>query len=388
MDNNLATFPVRTWQLCWYVLIAVSGIIGNSIIIYLAFVSKKGGINRKAPFNIYLIALAITDLLACICCVPVYLLSTSAIKHQESDLMCKIVTGYFLPFWFLDASVFLLSALAIERWRVIVKPFAKLTKPKVRFVLLGIVGIFLLSVMTQSPVIYGEYYVPSGGEIGNWCKFVHRGVFAKILHYNSLFFKTVVPCGIFIYCFWTIRKTLSVRSARLRAQMSVKGITQREQQQQAFLLRRTKQTINTMRLVVIAFLLCVAINEIAFLLLKSVIGITELEWNSPAYQFTVLLRYTNSCINPVLYGFKSKIFRTRLKESFRCTGGVIPTENGAVHFNNSNKSVAMKGGNARDRKMHYNSSKKTVSMKSERSLSVFFVETPSSKDSVFDSRID
>ena len=366
--DDLETFPVRTWQLCWYVLIAFSGTIGNSIVIYLAFVAKKGGINRKAPFNIYLIALAITDLLACLCCVPVYLLSTSDIRHLESDWMCKIVTGYFLPFWFLDASVFLLAALAIERWRVIVKPFAKLTKPKVRYVLLIIVGVFLLSVVTQSPVIYGAHYVSSEGEIGNWCQFVQRDVISKFLHYFSLFFKTVVPFVIFIYCFWTIRKTLSARSARLREQMSAKGTTRREQQQNTFLLRRTKQTVNTMRLVVMAFLVCVALNEVAFLLLKSVINITQLEWNSPYYQFTVLLRYTNSCINPVLYGFKSKIFRTRLKECFRC-GGERGTENSA--------------------RVLYNNSRKTVSMKSERSLSVFFIQTPPFQDQlVQDSQID
>ncbi|XP_066935397.1 5-hydroxytryptamine receptor 1F-like [Clytia hemisphaerica] len=373
------SFHIRIWQLIWYCVICLFGTLGNSLIIYLATVAKKGGIDRKAPFNIYLVALAVTDFLVCLSSLPTYILSTNIFYHPSNEggqWMCKLLTGYFIPFWFMDVSVFLLAALAIERWRVIVKPYAKLRRPKLRSTLLVITMVTLLGIITQAPILYAAHYVGSKmADIGNVCSYTHQDLTSKLLHYNQLLLETIIPTLIFFVCFYQMYKTLSKRKQTLRTQLtayqqtsistekqptssnnnekkiehkncvqrqkslkihfsglqekinmqcsSLKRFVKRPQptvsplQQQTHALKRTKQTINSMLLVVVSFIVCVFINEILFLLTKQVLNITNLQWNSEIYQISVMLRFTNSCINPLIYGLKSKVFRDRLKETLR-----------------------------------------------------------------------
>ena len=147
---------------------------------------------------------------------------------------------------------------------------------------------------------------------------------------------------------------------------SLKRFVKRQQtavsplQQQAHALKRTKQTINSMLLVVVSFIVCVFINEILFSLTKQVLDVTNLQWNSEIYQISVMLRFTNSCINPLIYGLKSKVFRDRLREAFNLSRK--PRGLSETHFEEAHKQC--------------------------RSLSVFYVSSSSVKDGLEETKFN
>ena len=328
---NKVYFPLREWQLAWYTIISLTGIIGNLLVIYLALTTTKSmkydrtrRIDHKAPFNIYLVSLAFIDFLISLSCIPIYVLSTSAFDHPSGtagEWICKIVTGYFLSFLMLDISAFLLVAITIERRRAIMDPFSRLKDDTIWKTVAIIIFVVILSLITQAPIIYGSHYSVTEPNTGNSCFFFFDDLAMKIIYYSSKLLQTIVPSVIFFICFWQIRKQLANRSSNITRHLKAYRRTVVYKKKVAFAMKRTNDTVNTMRLVVIAYLLCVVMNQVFFITSKSVLNITSHSWNSHFYQFTVMLRFSNSCINPILYGLKSKVFRTRFKEVFGFNNG-------------------------------------------------------------------
>ena len=316
MSSN--TFPVRVWQLVWYIWISIAGITGNSIVIYVSFNSKD--IQRKAPFNVYLLTLAIVDLLISIFAIPIYILSTNYFKHPSGEVgewLCKTITGYFLIFILLDMSVFLLVAVTIERRRAIIKPFSILTQQTMTKTLAVVFSIIMLGFVTQIQALIGSHYSEQNATVGNSCVYISDTILMQVLYYNSFIFTCVIPTIILIVCFRQINQCLSRTETNFISFLDgYKRKNNRETKIQNLMTKR-KQTIDTVKLVVVIFLICVIINGVVFLVLHPVTKLTNLGWNSNTYQFTIMLRFSSSFINPMLYGFKSKAFRKRLQTKTR-----------------------------------------------------------------------
>ena len=234
--------------------------------------------------------------------------------------MCKAVTGYFIPFWMLDISAFLLVAIAVERWRAVKYPFSNLKKTPLWKTGATIAFVIILSMITQAPTVYGSHNAgqvitnkslenlktsisaetkgsksiinsrygflrsvlsatslnkensaakpnrdedgDEGSRIGNSCTYLFESLPMQIMHYNSFVWETVVPIVIFAFCFWQIQNTLTKRSVGLTRHLTAYRGTDVYKQKVASVLRRTKGTVNTMKIVVIAFLICVVVNQV------------------------------------------------------------------------------------------------------------------------------
>eukprot|EP00112_Aurelia_sp_Birch-Aquarium-sp1_P018418 Seg4393.2 transcript_id=Seg4393.2/GoldUCD/mRNA.D3Y31 product="Somatostatin receptor type 4" protein_id=Seg4393.2/GoldUCD/D3Y31 len=104
-----------------YIIVAASGLIGNSVIIYL-FASKRV---RLTAFNILLFSLSLSDALADLSLwvyIFVDLKSIQELKHDLADFLCTATMGQFTYWTAMAATLNSLSAISICRYVIIRYP--------------------------------------------------------------------------------------------------------------------------------------------------------------------------------------------------------------------------------------------------------------------------
>nr|XP_047135197.1 neuropeptide Y receptor type 6-like isoform X2 [Hydra vulgaris] len=270
-------------------------------------------INRTSLFHIAIFSLALADFMVCLLSLPTYIMSTDTFQsyHPQNisgDLMCIFITGYSLPYWFIDASVYLLVFISIERWNAILYkncllPQLKSTKSKIATMVL----IFFLALITESLCAAFFVYDPNNKQFGNFCKYFLDKTYDKIILTLVIFIlDTVIPVIIVSYCFYKISLFLKTTGNFLGKSMKVNKVD--------VIHTRKVKTIKTIKILAAAFCICILPNRI--LLVLSSLKIEMLKWNNWISQVFVLMRLSNSFINPLIFCFESKQFRTNLSIVF------------------------------------------------------------------------
>ena len=97
---------------------AIIGIVGNAIVIIVVF-------NRRVSKNstdILIGSLAVADLLSSIAIIPV-----PRIKYVPStwlgEVYCRVVNGQIFMWFFVNVSIFILTAISVERYVAVIYPF-------------------------------------------------------------------------------------------------------------------------------------------------------------------------------------------------------------------------------------------------------------------------
>ncbi|XP_047133244.1 galanin receptor 2b isoform X1 [Hydra vulgaris] len=302
-----SVFQQETWQLFWYAIIGIFGFIGNGIVMTVILLSKK--INRKSSFNVAIFSLALADFLVSILGLPIYYMSTDSFKNhpigKKGDWMCMLLTGYFLPYWFLDASVFLLVYIAIERRNTILYYNSlKLNSSSFRTKLLTMVAIYLFALIVQFSSAYFLVYDTEKKEFGNYCRYNLSQNQSAVLKIILFTVDTLVPIVVISYCFYQIFLSLKIIDKLLRKSM----VTPTCKRIKIDVVHDRKvRTIKTIVIIALAFCICIIPNQLLFVL--SSIHKSFFAWNGITSQIFVLMRFSNSFVNPFVYCFQSKEFR-------------------------------------------------------------------------------
>ena len=308
-----SAFPFRWWEFVWYLLIFFIGAIGNLLVILVIMLNKK--INTTSPFNILVMLLAVADFLASVAGLPIYYLSTDAFEHPPAgkggDYLCKFFTGYFLPFFLLDVSVFALMLIALGRRKVITKPLSVLDDEEELTIkkMLPITLAILISLALGLPTVFGLEYTPSKPMVGNHCTYRYTFIQSIVIYCVVFSIDTIIPVAILVTCFRQISQSFKKTSTLLTNSTSNKPNIGNDA-----IFKQKQKSIATMQLVVVAFFMCILPNHILYLM--SLGGVEGLAWNTEISQVGVLIRFTNCCINPLLYSFMSQKFRKNFKNTF------------------------------------------------------------------------
>ncbi|XP_065675864.1 melatonin receptor type 1B-B isoform X2 [Hydra vulgaris] len=309
--KNVRSFSLEYWELIWYSLITVLGIIGNGVVMIVVLLSKK--IIRTSSFHIAIFSLAFADFMVSLLSLPTYIMSTDTYqnyhpKNVSGDLMCIFITGYSLPYWFIDASVYLLVFISLERWNAILYKKClllqlKSTKSKIATMVL----IYFLALITESLCAAFFVYDPNNKQFGNFCKYFLDKTSDKIILTLVIFIlDTAVPVVIVSYCFYKISLFLKTTGVFLGKSMKVNKVD-------IIHIRKVK-TIKSIKILAVAFCICILPNRI-FLVLSS-LKEEHVKWNNWISRVFVLMRLSNSFINPLIFCFQSKQFRTNLSMVF------------------------------------------------------------------------
>lgn len=112
----------KIFSYVWFGLIFLVGVCGNSIVLYVLGYRKK---KKLTSCDIYILALAFTDLISSICA-PMDVLNqiiTNRIGWFYGEVMCHILPA-IMPITF-DSSVWLLVAISCDRYRYEIQTYSK-----------------------------------------------------------------------------------------------------------------------------------------------------------------------------------------------------------------------------------------------------------------------
>ena len=308
-------FPFRVWELLWYLCIFIVGTIGNSLVIIVIVKSKK--IDCGALINILILTLATVDMMISIIGLPIYIFQTDLFypEPDHGNLVCIFVN--FPQFWLLDVVIYLLTAISLERRKAIVDPLSVLdTRPKWQIALI-LICCFSIAALAQTPTIIGvKYTIVSQASVGNYCRYSYTYIQSTIIYFVVLALETVIPMVVILVCFRHIWVKLKESDDIIKNAMAAYENDRDFKQKKSIILERKKNAIAVWKIVILVFIVCIIPNNVLYCIFHFV-KIHALRWNSITYQIGILLRFTNSCINPFLYNFLSKEFRQHFKDVFK-----------------------------------------------------------------------
>lgn len=316
MSDETSEFPFRVWQLFWYICILLVGGLGNGIVLIVIARSKK--IQGSSSFNVFIFALALTDLLISLLGVPNYILSTAIFSHpvgNHGDFTCKFFTGYLFPFWLLDVSAFLLVAIMLDRRKAILNPLSTLHGSSLIVNCFIVLGIILLAFIVQLPTVIGIKYSNSHPTVRNFCVYEYKWLEVVLIYVFVFFFETILPVVVMVTSLRQVRQKLLATDDLLKMSMYAYRDDQLYKEKKKIIMSKKIRTIETMKLVVLAYFFCIVPNSVFYMLFQFA-NVRTLTWNSIGYQLVVLLRFSNSCVNPILYSFHSNEFRKHFRQVF------------------------------------------------------------------------
>ena len=303
-------YSLKAWILSCYLVIAICGMVGNFLVMSIILKNKD---IRYSSFGVYLFGLAMADFAVACLCLPTYITSTSNFQKHPSglagDILCTILTAYNALFYFEIVSIFTLVAISFERYAAVCKPLATYSNSTPKKAKKILCGVWLLSILPVIPTLYGTRYTTKekASSVGAHCTVTlfTNGVSWNIL-YNLIFvMQFILPLTFMIICFVKTQKGLQRQIKNL-------GLIENSQIEALRLVKQREKTLFTIVIVVASFFILWTPNQIVFKLYQFHI---ETSWNSNIMQVTVVLCFLSCCVNPVIYAFRSKLFRKGMKNS-------------------------------------------------------------------------
>ena len=274
-------------------LIGTAAIIGNTLVLWLYF--KKRQKFNKTAFDIFIIGLAVSDLLAGIFMFfSEYVFQPAIAKDDTRAIMyCSLLWGGFFLFSLGHVSIYICCVLSIERWLALVKPhYYRRVKVEHAIVILIIILIWTFILNTEN------FFVVKPDFEKNVCKWVHLAQTGNGLAITAICLKSFVPFSIIIIFYSCL--ILEVRGTKHIKETKVK-----------FKRRLTIIVLVASLALIVGWLP----NEISYMMLFTSSN-QEYHLHGTVHVIFTMLAMSNSFINPILYGIYSSKFRHAYKEVF------------------------------------------------------------------------
>lgn len=302
-----------------YGLTFLVGIIGNALIVYSVIHFRR----MKSLSNIFLTSLATADLILIVFCIPVKFAQLFSYTWTFGKFLCKFV--HYIQILTAICSVYTLTAMSIERYYAVIHPVKcryictmSQTKRVICFT-------WLASLLLATPVLWIQILMEVGEKenIGYWCVRDWNNQLAwRAYEVYALVIILIVPLIIMSFSYSKIcYKLYSVMHNKQRTAAVQFSANQPNIYIDAS-AKKMSQVIRMLIVVVIIFILCwspiLVINVLAaFQVLPSLNYGNMFVIKTTSH----LLSYANSCVNPIIYGFMSRNFRTSFREAIvTCLG--------------------------------------------------------------------
>ncbi|XP_078266258.1 type-1 angiotensin II receptor [Rhinoraja longicauda] len=287
-----------------YTVIFVVGVLGNSMVVIIIYCHLK----LTTVANIFLLNLALADLIF-VMTLPFWAIYTAMGYHWTfGNFLCK--TSATVVLLNMNASVFLITCLSVDRYLAIVYPMRSRSRRTLLHARVACIGVWLLAAFASLPSTFFRKASHYHGWNRTICAFDYpvryqsQWIFVMALLKTLLGF--LIPLLIILICYSLIIRSLV----------------------QTYQVRRSKpsstEAFKLIVAVVVSFILCwLPFQVLTFLDMLSRLQIIQNcrlpEIVDTAIPFTICIAYFNSCLNPILYSFVGRNFREKLFLFLRCT---------------------------------------------------------------------
>ncbi|XP_053188571.1 mu-type opioid receptor [Scomber japonicus] len=295
-----------------YSIVCVVGLVGNVLVMYIIVRYTK----MKTATNIYIFNLALADTLV-----------TSTLPFQSvnylmgtwpfGDVLCKMVLS--IDYYNMFTSIFTLTTMSIDRYVAVCHPVKALDFRTPRnakiinvcnWILSSAIG---LPVMFMSSTIVTRKNAHSSSSIVD-CKL--------IFPHPSWYWDTLLKICVFIFAFimpvLIITVCYGLMILRLKSVRMLSGSQEKD---------RNLRRITRMVLVVVAvFIVCWTPIHI-IVIITALINIPSSTLQTITWHFCIALGYTNSSLNPVLYGYLDENFKRCFREFCTPSPSVLEMQN-------------------------------------------------------------
>ena len=295
-----------TIQSAWYSFVFTLGVIGNIYIILAVWCRKE----ISSTTNLFIVNLAFSDL-------GILLISLPAeyIKDYFAWPFNKLTCQIFVPLneVFFCVSIFTLTVITIERFRVICRPF----KPRLneREAKIIIVIVWIVSYLT---VGFPMSFLMVVEEIANYrkCLPMWPGDLHRRLHTCFIATLIIVPLFITAIGYAAIVTSMRKQSARIRARANSICSATETFRRDMFLLQQNTKLIKMLLLIVVVFWICMLpLTLLALAIEFGSIDPTTKEVEG-LYIFSIALFFSNSAFNPIAVYIMSSELRKGLYTFF------------------------------------------------------------------------
>ncbi|NXP60261.1 NPFF2 protein, partial [Chloropsis cyanopogon] len=298
-----------------YLLIFLLCMVGNGGVCFIIL----WGRHMRTVTNLFILNLAVSDLLVGLFCMPTTLLDNIIAGWPFGSLVCKMsgmVQGISV-----SASVFTLVAIAMDRFRCIVHPFKqKLTIPTA-LAIIAIIWALAVAIMCPSAVLlqvqeekHFRVLLGSGNATRPvfWCREEWpdpgmRKIYTTVLFANIY----LAPLSLIVVMYARISLSLS--------HTAVPGAGKHGQEQRHSAWKRKRKAIKMLIVVTLLFALS-WLPLWTLMLLSDYASLSDLQLqliNIYIYPFAHWLAFFNSSINPIIYGFCNENFRRGFQAVFQ-----------------------------------------------------------------------
>ncbi|XP_007940983.1 neuropeptide FF receptor 2 [Orycteropus afer afer] len=298
-----------------YFLIFFLCMVGNTVVCFIVMRNK----HMHTVTNLFILNLAISDLLVGIFCMPITLLDNIIAGWPFGNTMCKIsglVQGISVA-----ASVFTLVAIAVDRFRCVVYPFKPKFTIKTAFVIIVIIWVLAIVIISPSAVmlhVQEEKYYQVRFNSQNktspvyWCREDWptqdmRKIYTTVLFANIY----LTPLSLIVIMYGRIGISLF--------KTAVPHIGKQNQEQWHTVSKKKQKVIKMLLIVALLFILSwLPLWTLMMLSDYADLSTNELHIiNIYIYPFAHWLAFCNSSVNPFIYGFFNENFRRGFQDAFQ-----------------------------------------------------------------------
>ncbi|XP_071768148.1 neuropeptide FF receptor 2 [Centroberyx gerrardi] len=312
-----------------YLLIFLVCMVGNGVLCFIVLRSK----NMRTVTNLFILNLAISDLLVGIFCMPTTLVDNIITGWPFGSVVCKLsgmVQGISV-----SASVFTLVAIAVDRFRCIVYPFKQKLTIATSKLIIVIIWVLAVSIMCPSGVMlqvtkeqrvrivlgHNSDTRPFYWCRENWPNQEMRKIYTTVLFTNIY----LAPLSLIVIMYARIGFTLfkttmpPSRGSGSGVRGGSGGNWKPSMENRQTISRKKKKVI--MMLLVVALLFILSWLPLwTLMMLSDYASLTEHQYrviNIYVYPLAHWLAFFNSSVNPIIYGFFNENFRRGFQAAFK-----------------------------------------------------------------------